>query len=131
MSLSNTDRGRGLPLVLLHGFPMDRRMWDAQVGEFCAKHRVIAPDLLGFGQSKSEEPFSIESQADAVHALLRQVGALPCVLAGLSMGGYIAFAYARKYPNGLRGLVFVDTKAEGDSAEQKQGRQQMIELVRH
>ncbi|HXE55885.1 MAG TPA: alpha/beta fold hydrolase, partial [Tepidisphaeraceae bacterium] len=88
MTLSHTDRGEGLPLVLVHGFPLDRRMWDAQVSEFSSKHRVIAPDLLGFGQSKSGDAFTIESQADAVHALLQEIGAFPCVLAGLSMGGY-------------------------------------------
>lgn len=130
MSLSYTDRGEGIPVVLMHGFPLDRRMWDTQVAELSSSRRVIAPDLAGFGQSQSDEPFTMESQADAVHALLDELGALPCVLAGLSMGGYIALAYACKYPADLRGLMLVDTKAEGDSAEQKQGRQKMIELVR-
>lgn len=124
------DEGRGSNLVFLHGFPVDSRMWEAQTVEFAGRFRVIAPDLRGFGQSHAVDPFTIESQADDIHGLLDQSGALPCVLVGLSMGGYIALAYAQKYPSNLRGLVLVDTKAAGDTAEQKEGRQKMITLVR-
>jgi 3-oxoadipate enol-lactonase len=124
------DRGAGGPLVLVHGFPVDSRMWDAQVCELSGQCRTVAPDLRGFGQTHATDPFTMESMADDLHALLGQIGALPCVLAGLSMGGYIALAYARKYPTDLRGLMLVDTKSEGDSAQQKEGRQKMIELAR-
>jgi pimeloyl-ACP methyl ester carboxylesterase len=125
------DQGRGTPVVLLHGFPLDSRMWAAQVPALTsAGHRVIAPDLRGFGQSRSDQPFTIQSLADDVHALLAGLGALPVVLAGLSMGGYVALAYAKKYPDDLRGLMLLDTKAEADTAEGKDGRQKMIDLVR-
>jgi pimeloyl-ACP methyl ester carboxylesterase len=128
--LSYTDKGRGDALVLLHGFPLDRRMWDAQVERLSQHHRVIAPDLRGFGNSLRSDPFTIESLADDVHIFLEQLVALPCVLCGLSMGGYVSLAYAKKYAGDLRGLVLVDTKAEGDTPEGKQGREKMIELVR-
>lgn len=105
-------------------------MWDAQVGEFASRCRVIAPDLRGFGQSKSDSAFSIEDLADDLHHTLGSINALPCVLAGLSMGGYVALAYARKYPTDLRGLMLVDTKAEGDNPQQREGREKSIELVR-
>lgn len=119
------------PVVLLHGFPLDNTMWSAQLDALAAAgHRVIAPDLRGFGKSTSDAPFTLESLADDVHALLSEIGALPCALAGLSMGGYVALAYAKKYPNDLRGLILIDTKAEADTAEAKQGRQKMIDLVR-
>jgi pimeloyl-ACP methyl ester carboxylesterase len=128
------DRGEGAgraPVVLLHGFPLDATMWSAQVQSVAdAGYRVIAPHLRGFGASKSDAPFTLESLADDIHALLSSVGALPCVLVGLSMGGYVSLAYVRKYPSDLRGLILVDTKAEADTAEGKQGRQKMIELVR-
>ncbi|HEY2589618.1 MAG TPA: alpha/beta hydrolase [Tepidisphaeraceae bacterium] len=124
------DRGKGLPLVLVHGFPLDSRMWDAPVSELSSDFRTIAPDLRGFGQTHASDPFTMESMADDLHALLERIGALPCVLAGLSMGGYIALAYVRKYPADLRGLMLIDTKAEGDTAEQKEGRQKTIDLVR-
>ena len=129
-NLNVVDQGSGPPLVLLHGFPLDSRMWDRQVAELSGRFRVIAPDLRGFGKSRSDDPFTIESLADDVHSLLEAMAALPCVLAGLSMGGYVALAFARKYPADLRALVLVDTKAEGDTAEQKEGRQKTIELVR-
>ena len=118
--------------MLVHGFPLDSRMWEAQVGALSAGgRRVIAPDLRGFGQSRSDAPFTLESLADDIHGLLGAVGAIPCVLAGLSMGGYVALAYAKKYPGDLRGLVLIDTKAEADTAEGKAGREKMIELVRN
>lgn len=130
--IDSRGAGGGLsPVVLLHGFPLDSRMWEAQMPALAAAgRRVIAPDLRGFGQSRSETPFTIESLADDVHALLEALGALPVVLAGLSMGGYVALAYANKYPADLRGLMLVDTKAEADTAEGKEGRQKMIDLVR-
>jgi 3-oxoadipate enol-lactonase len=125
--------GRGAqkpPLVLVHGFPLDSRMWDAQVAALAQGRRVIAPDLPGFGQSRSDASFTLASLADSVHGLLSAVGAIPCVLAGLSMGGYVALAYAKKYPTDLRGLILIDTKAEADTVEGRQGRDKMIELAR-
>jgi pimeloyl-ACP methyl ester carboxylesterase len=129
-ALPYTDRGRGQPLVMLHGFPLDRRMWDAQVERLSDHYRVIAPDLRGFGRSARSDPFTIESLADDIHLFVEQLVAVPCVLAGLSMGGYVALAHAKKYQSDLRGLIMVDTKAAGDTQEGKQGRQRMIELVR-
>ena len=128
--LSCQDMGKGEALVLLHGFPLDRRMWEAQVAEFSSRRRVIAPDLRGFGQSFSQEPFTIESLADDVHELLASIRALPCILGGLSMGGYVTLAYIRKYPTDVRGVILVDTKAAADDPQQKEGRGKMIELVR-
>jgi 3-oxoadipate enol-lactonase len=127
-----TEAGSGLPVVFLHGFPLDSSMWEAQLSALASPpgRRLIAPDLRGFGQSRSDSAFSLESLADDIHALAGAVGAIPLVLAGLSMGGYVALAYAKKYPSDLRGLVLIDTKAEADTAEGKQGRDKMIELAR-
>lgn len=124
------ERGTGLPVVLLHGFPMDCRMWQAQVDNLGERYRAIAPDFRGFGRSASDSPFTTESLADDVHALLEQIGGRPCVLAGLSMGGYVTLAYARKYPADLRGLMLVDTKAAADDAQARENRNRMIDLVR-
>ena len=128
--LSYTDQGSGDAIVLLHGFPLDRRMWDAQVARLSEHYRVIAPDFRGFGQSRRSDPFTIESLADDIHLFLDQLVAKPCVLAGLSMGGYVALAYVKKYAKDLRGLILVDTKAEADTPQGKEGRAKMIELVR-
>jgi pimeloyl-ACP methyl ester carboxylesterase len=129
-TLSYTDRGSGPALVLVHGFPLDSRIWEAQVADLSSRFRVITPDLRGFGQSKSDASFTLESLADDLHALLQKVGALPAVLGGLSMGGYVALAYVKKYPTDLRGLLLIDTKAEGDTPEGKEGRNKMVDLVR-
>jgi 3-oxoadipate enol-lactonase len=124
------ETGTGLPVVLLHGFPLDCRMWSAQRTALSDRFRVITPDLRGFGKSAPPGSFSIDSLADDVHALLKDLGALPCVLGGLSMGGYAVLAYAKKYPADLKGLMLMDTRAEGDTSEGKEARMKMIDLVR-
>lgn len=129
-TLHYQEQGAGKPLVLLHGFPLDSRIWREQLTGLSDRFRVIAPDLRGFGQSKSADPFTMESLADDVHALLADLGALPCVLGGLSMGGYVALAYVKKYPTDLLGLALIDTKAEGDTPDGKHAREKMIELAR-
>ncbi len=117
------------PLVLLHGFPFNGRLWRRQVEALQDLYRVIVPDLRSFGRSVGNDPFTIESQADEVHGLLMDRDALPCVLCGLSMGGYVALAYARKYPATLRGLILMDTKSAADTSEAKLQRQKMIDLA--
>ena len=122
--------GGGAPLVLVHGFPLDGRMWAAQAEALAGRSRVIVPDLRGFGRSGETGPFTIESLADDVHALADRLGLGRLVLAGLSMGGYVALAYAKKYPATLRGLILIDTKAEADPPPAREGRDKMIAQVR-
>jgi 3-oxoadipate enol-lactonase len=130
VTLSYTDAGQGPAVVLIHGFPLDARMWQRQVESLSRRFRVLAPDLRGFGKSPSIEPFTMESLADDVRGLMAEVDALPAVVCGLSMGGYVTLAMARKYPADLRAMVLIDTRAEGDSAEGKSGREKAIDLVR-
>jgi pimeloyl-ACP methyl ester carboxylesterase len=127
--LSYQEQGAGNPLVLIHGFPLDGRIFDEQIGALSKKFRVIVPDLPGFGQSNSDKPFTIASLADDVHALLAAMDALPCALGGLSMGGYVSLSFAKKYPQDLSRLILIDTRAEGDSPEGKESRNKMIDLV--
>ena len=105
-------------------------MWSAQTAELKSRHRLITPDLRGFGQSFSDAPFTVESMADDVHELLTSINALPCILGGLSMGGYVAMFHARKYPADLKGLMLIDTRSESDSAAGKATRDRMIGLMR-
>src|SRR4051812_36431925 len=109
-TINYRERGSGPALILLHGFPLDGRMWDAQLQGLSAKYRVIVPDLRGFGQSPPAGPFTMDSLADDVNALALELGAERFVLAGLSMGGYVALAYVRRYAQSLRGLILADTK---------------------
>ena len=130
ISFSFDDRGSGIPLVLLHGFPLDRRMWAEQMADSSLRGRMIVIDLPGFGQSQPPRPFTIPALARSIRELLAQLDALPCVLAGLSMGGYIALNFAREFQGDLRGLILVDTRAEADTPQGKENRQKMIDLVR-
>jgi 3-oxoadipate enol-lactonase len=121
------DAGKGKPIVLLHAFPLARTMWRSQIEELQNHYRLIAPDLRGFGGSDgfTGSP-SIEAFADDTASLLDALKiSEPVVLAGLSMGGYIALAFAHKYPARLRALVLADTRAEADTTEGKANREKM------
>lgn len=130
ISMHYQDRGRGMPVVLIHGFPLDSRMWEAQAEALSDRYRIIAPDLRGFGLTRGGGSFTMDSLAEDVHALLKEVGALPSVVAGLSMGGYVTLAYAKKYPKDLKGLMLIDTRAEADSPEAKENRGKALQRVK-
>jgi 3-oxoadipate enol-lactonase len=123
------ERGRGDPLVLLHGFPFDGRMWDAQLDGLSARFRVIVPDLPGFGRSQPPRPFTVASAAAEVRALLADLDALPCILGGLSMGGYTALEFAHQFPADLAGLLLVDTRCDADTPEGQENRNRMIQIA--
>jgi 3-oxoadipate enol-lactonase len=129
--LSFDDAGSGEPLVLLHAFPLDGRMWLAQRDELAGSFRVIVPDLRGFGRSAELAPArSIDDYADDVAALLDRLGIERATIAGLSMGGYVALALARRHPHRLSRLGLADTRSLADSPEGRTARDQNIALVR-
>src|SRR5690349_5793423 len=86
------DVGTGVPVAFVHGFPHNRTLWAPQVGALVDRARCIAPDLRGFGESSKHGPFSIDQFADDLALLLRLLGIERAVVAGLSMGGYVALA---------------------------------------
>jgi len=114
-----------LPLVLLHAFPLDARMWNA-VREPLASHlRVITPDQRGLGRSplpESDREPRLDDAARDVIALLDRLDLDRVVLGGCSMGGYLAMAVLRLAPERVGGLVFIDTKATADTPEAAQTR---------
>jgi 3-oxoadipate enol-lactonase len=112
--------GDGIPLVLLHGWPLSSRMWEPQIEVFGEALRVVAPDLKGFGASDApEDPksYSMDGYADDVAALLDELGLQEVVLGGLSMGGYVCFAFLRRHEGRARALVLADTRATPDTTE--------------
>lgn len=131
LDLSAKSIGSGSPLVFVHGFPLNHSMWDAQIDAFDESHHVIAPDLRGFGQSGvTPGKVSMEQFADDLVALLDALQiSEPIVLCGLSMGGYIAFQFVRKYSSRLRGLILCDTKPSPDTHEAAAGRRKTAEQV--
>lgn len=124
------DKGKGMPIVLLHAFPLNSRMYQAQAADLSSRFRVITPDFRGFGQSTNEAAFTVPSLADDIHKLLTKLDALPCILGGVSMGGYVAMNFAAKFGSDLRGLILCDTKDAGDGPEQKENRNRMIDVAR-
>lgn len=124
------ERGKGIPVVLLHAFPLNSRMWDAQVAELPSKYRVLTVEYPGFGQSAVGSAWTMDELADALREQLAAAGALPCVLGGCSIGGYITLAFARRHPGDLTGIILVDTRADPDAPAAKENRQKMIGLVR-
>jgi 3-oxoadipate enol-lactonase len=134
--LAYIDRGAGQPVLLVHGFPLDYTMWDVQIESLSKHARVIAPDLRGFGQSKlgpvdPTHGITMERYADDLAEFLGELalGDQPIVFVGLSMGGYIAWQFARKYSSRLRGLVLLDTRSLADTDEARAGRLKMAQKV--
>lgn len=110
--------GDGLPLVLLHGFPLDHRMWDAVADALPAGRAVHAVDLPGTPGNADDLPEpGLEVSADLVAEVLRAAGVESAVIAGLSMGGYVALALVERHPELVAGLALVDTKSTADAPE--------------
>lgn len=119
LDMAYTDQGQALPaLVFVHGFPLSRDAWQKQVEALAPSHRVIAPDLRGLGESQgSAGATSMARYAEDLALLIRGLGLGPVILAGHSMGGYVALAFADRFPELLCGLVLVGTKAGADTPE--------------
>lgn len=128
-----TQAGDGTPLLFVHGFPLDHRMWTEQIDEFSQTHRVLAPDLCGFGQSELPGEAAVntmEAYADQLAELLDRLEiAEPVHLCGLSMGGYVAFQFWRRYHPRLKSLILCNTRALADSPEAKENREKTAKLV--
>ncbi len=116
VDLSTEVRGEGDPLLLIHGFPLNHAMWAAQIESLSRSHRVIAPDLRGWGRSgRGQEAISMAQIARDLDRLAQAlVGDRPIDVGGLSMGGYIAFELVRQFPGRLSRLILADTRAIAD-----------------
>lgn len=130
LQIGYDDVGSGLPIVFLHGFPHDRRLWIPQLGPMVDRCRSIAPDLRGFGETRGTGPTTIDRYADDIRELLDGLEIPRAVICGLSMGGYTAFAFWRRHPTRVRALVLADTKAAADNEEGREKRVKMIALAR-
>jgi len=130
-SLQVGDKGTGMPLLLVHGFPLDQTMWEGQ--QFLSQDvRLLTPDLRGFGRSDgpSHATITMRQFADDLHAILEQLSIHePIVLGGLSMGGYIVWQFWQQYRARLAGLILFDTRAASDSPDVAAGRYQLAERV--
>jgi len=129
-SLNVLLRGEGLPVLLVHGFPLDHTQWQYQV-QGLTRWRVLAPDLRGAGASEVPEGgYSMSRFAADVVGLLDALEVRQAVCCGFSMGGYVLFELWRRYPERVQGLILCDTKAEADTPEGKRGRDELARLAR-
>jgi 3-oxoadipate enol-lactonase len=123
VQLAYDRRGKGTPLVLLHGFPVDHHLWNEILPLLEDTFDMILPDLRGFGESTTLDSFyTLEDFASDIAGLLDHLGIQKAAIAGHSMGGYIALAFVRLFPERVRGLGLVASQVVADTEERKQGR---------
>ena len=129
VTLAVDVRGDGPALLLIHGYPLDRSIWAHQVATLSGWKR-IAPDLRGLGISDTPEGgYSMAAYADDMARLLDRLRLDKAVVAGLSMGGYIAFEMLRRHRNRVAGLILADTRADADTDDAKRARDEAAELA--
>ncbi len=131
MIITTTEAGHGPAIVLLHGFPLDQSMWHAQRSEIGKHYRVITPDLSGHGQTPlGDQPLTVDRMADDVVELLDHLqieGSV--VIGGLSMGGYVALSIVARYPNRVRALLLINTRAGADVPDTARIREELARVV--
>lgn len=115
--------GEGAPLVLIHGYPLDHSIWDELAPLLEHDFDLIIPDLRGFGESDVvEAEDSMLEYARDIAGLLTRLRIKKAYLAGHSMGGYVALAFAREYEERVSGLAMVASQMAADTPERKEGR---------
>jgi 3-oxoadipate enol-lactonase len=123
IELAYIRHGQGTPLVLLHGYPLDHHIWDEIVPLLEDSFELIIPDLRGFGESTTvDTTYTMDDFASDIAGLLDQLGIKKTAIAGHSMGGYIALAFAWLYPERVSGLGLVATQVLADPPDRKEGR---------
>jgi pimeloyl-ACP methyl ester carboxylesterase len=122
--------GQGTAMLLVHAFPLNHTMWQPQVEALSDVCQLITPDMRGFGRSEVPEgPYTMDVFADDLAGLLDTLNIQQVILAGLSMGGYIAFAFLRRHAARVQALVLADTRATADTEQAREGRETNAQLV--
>lgn len=132
--ISYSDVGEGKPLVLIHAFPTDQRLWAPQQQGLKKHFRVITLDLWGFGKSSSVDgqAITMTDYADEVKQLMDQLHLKQAIIGGESMGGYIALAFLEKYPDKIAGLILSNTQSIADNPEAKARREATaVDILEH
>ena len=132
MELAYEERGSGPLAVFVHGFPLDGTYWTAQLSGLAKLRTCAAIHLRGNGLSTDNDPrdYSMDLFADDIAKTLDAMGADRADLVGMSMGGYVLFAFWRRHRDRVRSLAFCDTKAEADTDDGKKGREATAETAR-
>jgi pimeloyl-ACP methyl ester carboxylesterase len=127
------DEGYGPAVVLLHGYPFNRTMWRDQIAVLKDQYRVVAPDLRGLGESIAADTVAgMDQMAREVATLMDQLQIDQAVIAGLSMGGYVAFEFQHCFPDRVKALVLAGTRAPADNDQERQTRErQAARMLAH
>ncbi|HEY5257136.1 MAG TPA: alpha/beta hydrolase [Candidatus Baltobacteraceae bacterium] len=124
------DRGSGEPIVLLHGFPLTRAIWDRTAEILSQRYRVISPDLRGMGASSTPDgPYLMETMAGDIAAVLDACGVQRAHIVGHSLGGFVAQAFARMYVERVAGLALVGSRLAADDAQTAARREMLAQRV--
>jgi pimeloyl-ACP methyl ester carboxylesterase len=116
--------------MLIHGFPLDHSIWNQTAELLKSDFDLILPDLRGFGESSAVDAvYTMTDMADDLAALLDSLGVEKITLVGHSMGGYVALAFAKKYPARVSGLALVASQTLADPSERKEGRYKTAQQV--
>ena len=131
MKIAFEEYGEGFPVVLLHAFPLSRKMWSPQIEAIRGTgFRLILPDLRGFGETNNFADInSIEDMASDISELLDSLEIELAIIGGLSMGGYVTFSLLRLNPQRFKALILCDTTCTADTDEKRRNRYQLIEKV--
>jgi 3-oxoadipate enol-lactonase len=130
MPLAFDAAGAGPCVVLVHGHPFDRSLWQPQVSALAGRFRVVAPDLRGFGESpETAGVVTISDHADDVEKLLGRLGVDQAAVVGLSMGGLVAMELVTRNPKRWWALGLVATTAEPVTAQERRGRRERADQI--
>jgi pimeloyl-ACP methyl ester carboxylesterase len=130
-SVYYSDEGKGNSIVLLHGFLENSTMWVALKPELVKRNRVICIDLLGHGKTECfGYVHSMDLMAEVVFKVLNDLKIRRSIFVGHSMGGYVALAFAEKYPDNVKGLCLLNSTTRADSQERIKLRTRAIDAVK-
>jgi len=130
MPLAYDTAGSGPCVVLVHGHPFDRSLWEPQVSALAHHFRVVAPDLRGFGESPvTAGVVTIPDHADDVEDLLARLGAERAAVVGLSMGGLVAMELVTRNPDRCWALGLVATTAEPPTPQERKVRRERADQI--
>lgn len=125
-----TDKGKGFPVLLIHGFCETHAIWDSFSAELSKDFRVLCPDLPGFGKSDLlPGNFSITDVASKISAWLKDLQIETCIPIGHSLGGYVILALAEQHPDLLQAFGLFHSTAYPDTEERKLSRNKVMEFV--
>lgn len=131
MNIAFEEFGSGQPIVLLHAFPLNRKMWLPQAEALATKkYRVILPDLRGFGESTNFADINtMEDMANDIAQLCDTLKIEKAIFGGLSMGGYVLFNFYRLFPRKVAALILCDTNCAADTNEKRESRHDLIDKI--